>query len=179
MDKYTRVVALLSFLIGTAFLLAFYFTGYAEVFWSAGIFIILAIIINMINAFILLYLIIKHKKQSNKKSLTITLANIPIVALYMAMYNLLGMAGTKVEFINVSGSKISNVYITGPKLKSIGTMEMDENVSFWMSTTDGPIDIHYVIKGDTITESVYEFYPEPGFNLNFRMSHKIGLKSGE
>jgi hypothetical protein len=179
MDKYSRVVAILSIFIGTAFLIAFYLTGHEGTFWTAGVFIFFAIIINLINVFILTYLIIKRNKKSNKISLIITLANLPIIALYLVLYSYLGMRGTRVTFINVSGSKISNVYITGPESKSIGTMEMDENVSFWMSTTDGSIDIHYVIKGDTITENVHKFYPEPGFNHNFRMSHKIGLKSGE
>ena len=177
MDKYTRVVALLSFFTGTALLIYFYFTGDNTTFYLGAIFIFFAIIINLINVFILIYLVTKRNKKSNKISLFITLANLPIVTIYIFLFTYLGMNGTRVDLINVSGSKISNVYITGPEQKSIGTLEMDEKFSLgWMSLSNGSIDVHYIIQGDTITENVYTFEVNEGYNMITRWTHEIGLK---
>jgi hypothetical protein len=180
MDKYTRIVALLSFIIGTAFLIIFYLTGNKEIFYLGGIFVFFAVIINIINIIILIYLLIKHNKKSNKISLFITLANFPIFVFSIFLFDYLGMSGTRVDLINISGSKISNVYITGPEQKSIGTLEIDEKVSLgWMSLSDGSIDIHYVIQADTITENVYRFEEGPGYNMIMRMRYEIGQKKRE
>lgn len=177
MDKYTRVVALLSFFIGSAYIINFYFTGDEATFYSGAIFVFFAVIINLINVFILIYLIVKRNKKSNKISLFITLANLPIVTISIFLFPYLGMNGTRVDLINVSGSKISNVYITGPEQKSIGTLEIEEKISLgWMSLSNSSIDIHYIIQGDTIIENVYRFEVEEGYNMITRMTHEIGLK---
>jgi hypothetical protein len=178
MDKYTRVVALLSFFIGTALLIYFYFTGDNTTFYLVAFFVFFALIINLINVFILIYLVVKRNKKSHKISLIITLANLPIVTIYIFLFPYLGMNGTRVDIVNVSGSKISNVYITGPEQKSIGTLKIDEKISLgWMSLSDGSIDVHYVIQGDTITENIWRFESEEnGYNMITSIAFEIGLK---
>src|SRR5690554_1715906 len=121
MDKYSRTIALLSFLIGTLFMLHYYvIADFETFFYGGGIFFLIATVINFINVIVLIVLLILKKKRSNGKSLLLILANIPIAALYFFLTTHF-MSGMKIDFINGTGSEISNVKITGCKEINIGT----------------------------------------------------------
>jgi hypothetical protein len=153
--------AILSFLIGTIFLLIFYLSGSANIAFTAYLFVLIA---GILNLGILLTLIVKSiTDKENRKSYLRTsgvmLLNIPIVIMYF--YFVMVLINTmRIEFINETGKQITAIKISGCEPKTIDKLDLNESETSWVGITgDCSINIEYNIniEGRTKTENVFGY----------------------
>jgi len=158
-NKIGRFTALISFLIGTVFLIVFYFTNSVTITINGLIFTVIAGIINL-GVFVKVLVDLKNEKENRKKYFRtsgIMLLNIPIVLLYFYFVIIL-MNTMRVTLINETGREISQLRIIGGEPKTIDKLDIGEKRTKWIAIKgDNSLSIEYNIDGETKKETIYGY----------------------
>ncbi len=146
MDKlirYAKVLALLSFLIGSAIMLAYVFIPYTrEIMFVGMVFTCGAFMLNVLMVLTLLVSLIWYESfwREVLKTIGLLLVNLPVAMLYICFVGCL-MNIVRVRLINDRGVAITDLKIEGCEAKKIARLEPGESVTEWIDIK-GDCDIH-------------------------------------
>ncbi|WP_338794147.1 hypothetical protein [Bernardetia sp. MNP-M8] len=173
--KTGRVIAILSFLIGTAIFIVYYLTSADFLLSLGGVFILVAAIINSI--FLILILRRYSKEKHYKTHLFITagiiLLNIPAFLFYSWVTFLL-MDTMRISFINSTQETITELKITGCQNKTIKKLDVGQSEMIWINIeADCTINIDYLLNGESKKETVLGYATT---SMGQKMKYKIGEK---
>lgn len=175
-NKVGKWTASLSFLIGTLFLMTFYFSSYTGVAISAYAYIITAGIFNIVIILVLAFKATtdKENRKGYLKTFGIMLINIPVVVLYF--YFVLVLINTmRVEIINETSRPITQIKLLGCEQKTIENLEINESVTSWVAINrDCSIQIEYNIDGKMETRSVYGYVTT---SMGQKIRYRIGSQN--
>ena len=144
-------IAIFSFIIGTILLLCFYFFDNDNIFLIGYLYILFAIIVNLI---ILIFLVINNSKGKNLKTIGLILLNIPIA--YFYFYIVIFLLNTlRITLINNTGQTLNEVNILGCENKNIIQLAKNERRTIWVNIpNDCSVQIEFDIEGKTKTQEV-------------------------
>jgi len=148
--------ALITFLLGTVIFILYYFTQDILYLLLGYIYIIFAGIVNIV---ILMYIILKNKKDvpgkgKQYKSYLAMLLNIPVLLIYCWISMIL-MNTMRVTFINSTPADLTNIEIIGCDNKTISELGKGKSKTVWINIeNDCSIEIRYSINGQQREETV-------------------------
>ncbi|WP_298371015.1 hypothetical protein [uncultured Lutibacter sp.] len=175
-NKYGLSTALISFIIGTLLLVAFYFSNSISITIFGIFFIAIAGIVNLSVLIKVLINLIKEKEHRKKHMLTsgIIILNIPIAILYF--YIVMFLLNTmRISLINETGSNLTDLKIIGGETKLINELKTGDKQTEWVEIkSETPIILQYKLNGEIKTESIHS-YPVTGERIN----HRIGNNSNK
>ncbi|MFV0417991.1 MAG: hypothetical protein ACK5KT_04545 [Dysgonomonas sp.] len=154
-----KLTALLTFLLGTVIFLLFYFLDASSFLFVGFLYIIFAVIINLI---VLIYVIVKVKKDtSNKssayKSYAIMFLNIPAAFLYCS-FSIIILNTMRITLNNTTDTNLTNIIIDGCEKKLIGGLDKGESKTIWISiNNDCSVQIQYLLNGKEMRASVIDY----------------------
>jgi hypothetical protein len=170
--KLGKWIAILSFVIGSAFFWTYFISDNSEIIFTAYYFVIFAVIVNSIVLIILFLKPTLKTENRNKKLVTsgFILVNIPIALIYF--YFVLILVNTmRITLKNETGKPITNLEITGCETVIIDRLEIDESKTCWIGIDrDCSIDLQYNLNGELITDEVFSYVTTSmGLKAEFRI----------
>lgn len=170
--KTGKRLAIISFLVGTAIIVAFYITFSFELAFIGLGFILAAAFANFAVLLAVLNLAWKNKEQRVKALTTagIMLLNIPAMLVY-CNFTLTLMNTLRINFINDTGSPISDINIIGCAGGHINKLDAGEDKTVWISITgDCSVHIDYLLDGERKSETVVGYATTSGGTIG---THRI------
>ncbi len=156
--RFGKLIAILSFIIGTIMVVTFYFTLSIELA-VASYFIIIGLGILSIIGLILVLFFSPDRDFTKAKRISIglILANIPISIFYFFIIVVL-INTLRITFVNETGQTIENVEIIGAQPKTIHKLEPNEKKTVWIGINgDSTLEIEYNIGNSKKREIVYGY----------------------
>ncbi len=173
LDKFGKRTALISFLGGSVLLIWYYYSSSLIIASIGYIFIVTALLVNAILAFILLLtsLVDRERRRSYLKTLGLMLLNAPVAILYFLV--VVYLTGTmRVTFINETGQSLTNVSISGCEAKTIQHLSVDEDETVWLNIPrDCSIEIEYIVDGNIVREVVFGYATH---GMGTQITYRIG-----
>lgn len=171
--KTGRILAGLSFLLGTAIFLGYYFTSSDSLLFVGYGFILLAGFVNLSLLFAILMQ--AAKDETNKKELHKTAGlmslNIPVMLVYCWIAaSLLG--AVRITLTNSTEGVLTDIKITGCEEKQIDKMEIGASQEIWINIKgDCSIEMDYSLNGERKKETVVGYTTQ---NMGEKVTYQIG-----
>jgi hypothetical protein len=170
-----RLTALLSFLLGTGILLAYYQTNSPFLIQLGLTYIALAALVNIA---ILITIVGKSTKdEPNRKTLLRVAAtmslNIPVILVYC--WFVLYLTGfERITLQNSTDAELTNLHLVGCEEKQIEKLGIGQHKTIWVKIpNDCTVSLQYTINGQQ-KEDVVVGYSTPG--MGGKTDYEIGLE---
>ncbi len=172
--RYAKVLALLSFLIGSGIMLTYFLipdgsdlllTGF---YFTYGIFLL-----NLLMVLILLAVLIWNRSQWKEvlKTIAIMCLNIPVAILYVCLVFYL-LNTMRITFVNDREAVLTNIKIDGCERKQIDRLEPGASVTEWIDISGScSIDLQYKMEGRIVDEiSITTVYNGNGGQMTYHIN---------
>jgi uncharacterized membrane protein YiaA len=170
--KLGRIIALISFLVGTVIFGLYYMTSAFELLFVGYGFIAL---IGLINIGVLIAILTKARKDKENRSRLLKTCglmtlNIPFMIVYCWVAIIL-FGTMRITFTNETGTELTDINIIGCGGGHIDKLEIGESETVWVSITgDCSIDIDYLSNGQRKEEVVAGYVTS---SMGQKVNHKI------
>ncbi len=171
-----RIIALISFILGTALFVSYYLTDASSLLFLGLGFIIVGGLINLIYFILLVQQIQKVKVNRERLYFTcgLMLVNIPILLLY-CWWTLILLNTMRITFVNETSSRVTNIKIFGCEEKRIDKLDPGEKKLVWVNITgECAVNIEFSKDGKKEGENVLDYTTN---NMGQRVTHKIGWEN--
>ncbi len=176
LNKLGLKTALISFLIGIAIFLFYYFTSNFYILFLGYFFTGIACIFNLVILILIILEISKYceiRKKFISTSL-IMLFNIPIMITFVWL-TLILINTMRINFKNTTQTAITDIEIIGCDLKHINKLEPNESITIWIKiNNDCSIQMNYLQNKKRETETVAGYITG---GMGQKMNYNIGSKS--
>ncbi|MEJ8597563.1 hypothetical protein JSO62_02470 [Riemerella anatipestifer] len=159
MNKSAKILALISFFLGTFLLVIYYLTMSAE-FALFSYFLVGGIVV--INLMVLILLISKllnrgSEKEGILKTIGIMLLNIPIALFYFYVVSIL-TSYIRLTITNKTNTVLSNIVISGCDKQKIDGLNVNESETVWIKISgDCSVNLSYNVNGVEKEENVFGY----------------------
>lgn len=155
--RYAKVLALLSFLIGTSLFVVYFLTGEGtETLLPAFYFTYGAALLNLLMALALLSALVWNRSAWRKvlKAIGLMSMNVPVLILYISIIFRL-METERLTLVNDRQEIMTDVKIYGCENHQISRIEPGESKTIWVGIKgECSIDLSYTIHGAKVDEVV-------------------------
>lgn len=159
MNKSAKILALISFLLGTFLLVTYYLTMSAEFALFSYFLIGGIVVINLVVLIILMSKLLNRnsEKEGILRTIGIMLLNIPVALFYFYVVSIL-TSYIRLTITNKTNTALSNIVISGCDKQKIDGLNVNESETVWIKISgDCSVNLSYNINGVEKDENVFGY----------------------
>lgn len=167
-----RVIALISFLIGTLIFITYYFTSNSDFAFLGYGFVVFAGIVNLILFIKIILLSFSDRPNQRKllKTAGIMLLNIPIMLVFV-WFSMVLISTMRITFTNEIGHHLTDIKILGCETKYIPELKPNQSKTVWVGIpNDCSLTLEYVENGELTSETIAGYVTT---GMGHKMKHRI------